>query len=97
MNRGAGSTPLGGGVVAYPVSQIVLHVSTAHARDSSVLVQTVGMNAASWLLFLNKRQLLEPRLILVFTVGGAIGVLVGLTLHPSPGATNVLFATLVLM
>jgi hypothetical protein len=50
----AGSTPLGGGVVAYPVSQLVLHVSTAHARDASVLVQSVGMNAAAWLILVSK-------------------------------------------
>ena len=42
----AGSTPLGGGIVAYPVSQLVLFWPTPLSRDASILVQSVGMNAA---------------------------------------------------
>ena len=93
----AGSTPLGGGVVAYPVSQLVLMVSTEHARDASVLVQSVGMNAAAWLILISKPELFLLRFIMVFVGVGAIGVLLGLRFPPSPGATNVVFATVVLM
>lgn len=43
----AGSTPLGGGVVAYPIAQLVLLWPTPDSRDASLLVQSVGMTAAS--------------------------------------------------
>ena len=72
----AGSTPLGGGVVAYPVSQLVLNVTTEHARDASVLVQSIGMNAAAWLIFLKKRELVLPGFIAVF----AANILVHMTI-----------------
>ena len=93
----AGSTPLGGGVVAYPVSQLVLLVSTEHARDASVLVQSVGMNAAAWLIFVSKPELFLTWFIYTFVGVGAIGVLLGLRFAPSPGAANIVFATVVLM
>jgi uncharacterized membrane protein YfcA len=47
----AGSTPLGGGAVAYPVLTKVLAYSTEDARLFSVMIQSVGMTCAS-LLFI---------------------------------------------
>jgi len=58
----AGSTPLGGGVVAYPISQLVLRWPTPDSRDASILVQSIGMNAAGYLLCVHKRELLDSRL-----------------------------------
>jgi hypothetical protein len=37
----AGSTPLGGGIVAFPVSVLVLQFTSSESRDASVLVQTI--------------------------------------------------------
>jgi len=107
----AGSTPLGGGVVAYPISQLVLRWPTPDSRDASILVQSIGMNAAGYLLCVHKRELLDSRFIFVFTVFGGIGVLFGLTVaSPSgigptewppgtlpSGLANILFGSLVLL
>ena len=106
----AGSTPLGGGVVAYPVSQLVLDWPTPDSRDASILVQSVGMNAAAYLLIVRKRELLDANLIMIFTVLGSFGVLIGLMFAPpasaSPtkwvpntvpsGLANIIFGTIVL-
>uniref|UniRef100_A0A7S4BTS2 Uncharacterized protein n=1 Tax=Chrysotila carterae TaxID=13221 RepID=A0A7S4BTS2_CHRCT len=88
----AGSTPLGGGVVAYPVTQLLLVFDAADSRDASVLVQSIGMNAAAYLLWLVKREMLDVQLILYFSVFGVFGVLSGLSLRPSSGLANILFS-----
>ena len=106
----AGSTPLGGGVVAYPVSQLVLHWPTPDSRDASILVQSIGMNAAAYLLLLRKPHLLDAQLIQSFTLWGSLGVLLGLSVaspadvDPTvwaegtlpPGLANIVFGTLIL-
>ena len=105
----AGSTPLGGGVVAYPIAQLVLYWPTPDSRDASILVQSVGMNAAGFLLITTKRDLLDWTFILVFTVVGGLGVLLGLavaspaTVSPyewrentlPPGLANIIFGAVV--
>ena len=73
----AGSTPLGGGVVAFPVSVLVLNFTSQESRDASILVQAVGMNAAAYLLLTTKRDLLDFELIVVNIVAGTIGMLAG--------------------
>ena len=106
----AGSTPLGGGIVAYPVCQLVLFWPTPDSRDASILVQSIGMNAAGYLLLLRKRHLLHYSMIFTFTVWGGVGILLGLMVaSPSdvlptewrkgtlpPGLANIIFGTLVL-
>lgn len=69
----AGSTPLGGGVVAFPIAVLVLNFDAEESRDAAILVQAVGMNAAAFLLAATKLELLDARLILVSSVGGTIG------------------------
>ena len=44
----AGATSVGGGAVAFPVMTLVLSVPPMVARDFSLLIQTVGMVAASF-------------------------------------------------
>lgn len=73
----AGSTPLGGGVVAFPVSVLVLKFTSQESRDASILVQAVGMNAAAYLLLATKRELLDFELIIVNIVAGTLGMLAG--------------------
>ena len=44
----AGATSVGGGAVAFPVMTLVLDVAPAVARDFSMMIQTVGMVAATF-------------------------------------------------
>jgi len=73
----AGSTPLGGGVIAFPVSVLFLRFTGGESRDISLLIQSVGMNAASYLLVRYKRNLLHKKLILMFIVVGSVGAVFG--------------------
>ena len=50
----AGSTPLGGGVVAFPVVVLAIGLSPPEGRDFTVCIQSVGMNAAGFLLMVVK-------------------------------------------
>lgn len=74
----AGSTPIGGGVVAFPLSVLYLKFNALEARDSAVMVQATGMNAASFLLFYAKPGLLDSQFIIINVIVGAWGVLLGL-------------------
>ena len=92
----AGSTPLGGGVVAFPVSVLVLQFTPAESRDASVLVQSVGMNAAAFLLFATRqRSLLDAEFIAYNVLGGAIGIISGLLIPVSAEIVNLVYTVLV--
>ncbi|KAL7544719.1 hypothetical protein ACHAWF_008078 [Thalassiosira exigua] len=74
----AGSTPLGGGVVAFPVCVLAVGFRPSQGRDFGLLIQSVGMTAASYLVLLTR----GPRLLrdhgrtlagaIYFSVMGAI-------------------------
>ena len=51
----AGSTPEGGGAVAFPVLNIFLNIDRSLARDFSLMVQSIGMTSAS-ILILSRRE-----------------------------------------
>ena len=51
----AGSTPQGGGAVAFPVFTKVLSIDTSVARTFSLCIQTVGMTAASLSIIIQRR------------------------------------------
>lgn len=51
----AGSTPEGGGAVAFPVLNIFLSIDRVLARDFSLMVQSIGMTSAS-ILILSRRE-----------------------------------------
>lgn len=51
----AGSTPEGGGAVAFPVLNIFLAIDRVLARDFSLMVQSIGMTSAS-VLILSRRE-----------------------------------------
>uniref|UniRef100_A0A7S3PQA9 Membrane transporter protein n=1 Tax=Aplanochytrium stocchinoi TaxID=215587 RepID=A0A7S3PQA9_9STRA len=92
----AGSTPLGGGVVAFPVSVLVLQFSSAQSRDASVLVQSIGMTAASFLLLITKRHLLDAEIIAKSVIFGNVGLLIGLKMNAPATITNLIYTTMVL-
>lgn len=52
----AGSTPQGGGAIAFPVFTKVLEVPATVARTFSLCIQTVGMGAAAASIMINRRQ-----------------------------------------
>jgi uncharacterized protein len=91
----AGSTPLGGGVVAFPISVLVLQFTPAESRDASVLVQSVGMNAAAFLLFVTKRELLDAEFIAYNVLGGTIGIIGGLLIPVGAEIVNLVYTVLV--
>lgn len=51
----AGSTPEGGGAVAFPVLNVFLEIPREHARDFSLMIQSVGMTSASLFILTNRR------------------------------------------
>jgi uncharacterized protein len=73
----AGSTSIGGGAIAFPVLTLVLSISPLIARDFSLMIQSVGMTAASlWILKL--KVPIETRAIIYGTIGGSLGMVMGL-------------------
>ncbi|KAL1514935.1 hypothetical protein AB1Y20_004013 [Prymnesium parvum] len=92
----AGSTPLGGGVVAFPVAVLIIGFSAAEGRDFTVLIQTIGMNAAGYLIILTKPHLLDFTLVSAFIIFGVPGILFGLSLNVSPFYIVLTFQILVL-
>jgi uncharacterized membrane protein YfcA len=51
----AGSTPEGGGAVAFPVLNIFLNIDRVLARDFSLMIQSIGMTSASIFILTNKQ------------------------------------------
>jgi uncharacterized membrane protein YfcA len=92
----AGSTPLGGGVVAFPVAVLVLGLSPAQGRDFTLLIQSVGMNAATYMIMRTRPHLVDTHFVTVFVAGGVPGVLLAIALELPPFATVLTFQLLVL-
>jgi uncharacterized membrane protein YfcA len=89
----AGSTPLGGGVIAFPVAVLVIKFKPAQGRDFSLIIQSVGMTAASFLIMYAKRDLCHTWLIMWFTFSAVVGMIVGFEVDMSPFLINVTFTT----
>mmetsp|Transcript_12047 Transcript_12047/g.36284 ORF Transcript_12047/g.36284 Transcript_12047/m.36284 type:complete len:1354 (+) Transcript_12047:88-4149(+) len=73
----AGSTPLGGGVVGFPVAVLILKFDADMGRDFSAMIQAVGMTSASYLIIYLKPQLVDPTLVSYSIVFGVVGCIVG--------------------
>ncbi|MBT1444732.1 TSUP family transporter [Shewanella sp. JM162201] len=58
----AGSTPEGGGAVAFPILNIFLQIDRAMARDFSLMIQSIGMTSASIFILANSdnRSVFKP-------------------------------------
>ena len=72
----AGSSAIGGGGVAYPVFTKVLQISPEDARTFSLMIQTVGMGMASVFIWAKGIRVLW-RVILITSIGGLLGLVVG--------------------
>lgn len=79
----AGSTPQGGGAVAFPVFTKVLEVPSEVARTFSLCIQTVGMGAATATILITRRRI-AWRALPVSVGGAAVGFLVGITVLADP-------------
>ena len=92
----AGSTPLGGGSVGFPVLVMVMDLPATLGRDFSFAVQAVGMTSAS-IYILSRRQPIEWPMLRAALVGALIGTPLGVV-HVAPLvsdlAIKLLFATL---
>lgn len=73
----AGATSEGGGAIAFPVMTLLFNIKPQMARDFSLMIQSVGMLAAGVAIYsFNIR--IEKRVILPCSIGGALGVFLGL-------------------
>jgi uncharacterized membrane protein YfcA len=71
----AGATSEGGGAVAFPVMTLLFNISPSVARDFSLMIQSVGMTAATLLILLTRTPV-EWRAILFAGLGGAAGIVI---------------------
>ncbi len=72
----AGSTPMGGGTVAFPILVLVFGQPPASARNFGFIIQALGMTSA--LIFIAGRRVPLPwKLLLGSTAGSAVGILIG--------------------
>ena len=69
----AGSTPMGGGTVGFPVLVFGFDYPTQIGRDFSLAVQSIGMTSASLLIWCRRQAL-----ALTVLKGSVLGVIVGL-------------------
>ncbi len=92
----AGSTPMGGGTVGFPVLVLGFDLPTQLGRDFSLAVQSIGMVSASLMIFAREIPL-ATYLIRGAVVGSLLGVPLGLLyVEPQLNATliKLSFATL---
>ncbi|MEZ5304132.1 MAG: TSUP family transporter, partial [Verrucomicrobiales bacterium] len=84
----AGSTPMGGGTVGFPVLVLLFDGPPALGRDFSFAIQSVGMTSAS-IFILCSRQRLEWRLLGGSLLGALVGTPLGV-LALAPFASDLL-------
>jgi uncharacterized membrane protein YfcA len=73
----AGSTPMGGGTVGFPVLVLLMDLPATLGRDFSLAIQSVGMTSAS-IYILCKRQELEWPMLRAALPGALIGMPLGI-------------------
>lgn len=93
----AGSTPLGGGAVAFPVLTKLLGVAPEQAKLFSLFIQSVGMTFAT-LLFIGLRINIHWRWLLWLMPGSGCALVLGLLYLPVGGhQLKLLFSILTLI
>jgi len=92
----AGSTPLGGGTVGFPVLVLLFHQPATLGRDFSFAIQSIGMTSAS-IFILCRRQPLEWVMLRWSLVGSLMGTPLGIIFiapHIPGIAIKVIFAVI---
>lgn len=72
----AGSTPMGGGTVAFPILVLVFNQQASNARNFGLIIQAVGMTSAM-LFIIGRKVPLPVRVLTGSTAGAAIGFGIG--------------------
>jgi len=75
----AGSTPLGGGTIGFPVLVLLFHQPATLGRDFSFAIQSIGMTSAS-IFILCRRQRLEWVILRWCLLGSLLGTPCGVLL-----------------
>lgn len=91
----AGSSPEGGGAVAYPVMTLGFAIPPDVARDFSLAIQSVGMTAAT-LWIIARRVKIETTYLWLALAGGAVGMVIGtlfLLEHVQPKVAKMTFVS----
>ncbi|KAK6018729.1 hypothetical protein OSTOST_15662 [Ostertagia ostertagi] len=83
----AGMTSEGGGAVAFPFMTLGLHIDPITARDFSLLMQSVGMMCAMFVIMFMRVQI-EQRAVLFGTIGSIPGLIIGFKYVSNPIASN---------
>lgn len=92
----AGATSEGGGAVAFPVFTLILQLPSAVARNFSFAIQSIGMTAATLLIFSMKIPI-DKKAIKLTTLSGIPGLFFGMyCVAPfiSSGFTKLFFVSL---
>jgi len=89
----AGSTPLGGAVVAFPVAVLIIKFNPVQGRDFAVLIQSVGMTAAAYLIAVKKRHLVDTYFVQTSCVANTFGVILGFCISMPGFWVNVSYMT----
>src|SRR5258708_7358273 len=72
----AGSTPMGGGTVAFPFLVLVFHQPPTLGRNFGLAIQALGMTSAM-IFILCRRTPIQLRMLIWSSVGAAAGLLLG--------------------
>jgi uncharacterized membrane protein YfcA len=72
----AGSTPMGGGTVAFPILVLVFGQPVANARNFGLMIQAVGMTSAM-IFILGRRVPMPFRVLTGSTLGAVVGFVFG--------------------
>ena len=72
----AGSTPMGGGTVAFPILVMVFNQAPANARNFGLIIQALGMTSAM-IFIIGRRVPLPIRLLIGSSAGSVLGFLAG--------------------
>jgi uncharacterized protein len=91
----SGSTPLGGGIVAFPVTIFVFGFDSQMSRDVSVMIQSIGMSSASYLLLTNRLHYLDKMIIVKSVLYNTFGVIIGFWLNVSSYISNVIYTVVI--
>lgn len=73
----AGSTPMGGGTVGFPILVLLFHLPATLGRDFSFAVQSIGMTSAS-IFILARRQPLAWSMLKGSMLGSLVGTPLGI-------------------